>query len=314
MSADQGPRERVAVVVVLYNSAAHLGDLVASLPAGFAGVDHELVGVDNDSSDGGPDLLEKLAPGATVVRTGRNGGYAAGINAGVRAAGPHTAVLVINSDVRLQPGCVPALLERMRATGAGIAVPRLSDARGRLIESIRREPSVGHSFWDAVLSARVAGRVGRLGEVVTDPGAYEHEQRVDWAEGSTQLISRDCWEACGEWDESFFLYCEETEYDLRARDAGLGVLYVPGARATHLEGGSSVSVDWLWRLQITNRVRLFRRRNGAAATAAFWLVTLLRETSRAALGRSKNRAAVRGLLDTGLFRRHLASATSTGPV
>jgi N-acetylglucosaminyl-diphospho-decaprenol L-rhamnosyltransferase len=295
--------ERVVVVVVLYNSAEHLADFLASLPDGLAGVDHELVAVDNDSSDGGPDLVEQLAPHATVIRTGRNGGYAAGINAGVAAAGPHTAVLLLNSDVRLRPGCVPELLRRMRATHAGVVVPRLTDARGRLIESIRREPSVAHSFWDAVLSAKVAGRVRELGETVTDPAAYAVEQRVDWAEGSTQLVSRECWEVCGPWDESFFLYCEETDFDLRARDAGLGTLYVPSAEAVHLEGGSSVSVDRLWRLQQVNRVKLFRRRNGRAATLLFWLVTLFREASRAALGRSKNRAAVEGLLDRRLLTR-----------
>ena len=296
-----GRAERVAVVVVLYNSADHLTDFVESLPAGLAGIDYELVAVDNDSSDDGPDLVERLAPGATVLRTGRNGGYAAGINLGVAAAGPHTAVLVVNSDVRLRPGCVAELLRRMRATNAGVVVPRLTDARGRLIESMRREPSVAHSFWDAVLSAKLAGRVHDLGETVTDPAAYEVEQRVDWAEGSTQLISRECWEACGPWDESFFLYCEETDFDLRARDAGLGTLYVPTAEAAHLEGGSSVQVDWLWRLQQVNRVKLFRRRNGRGATLLFWLVTLFREASRAALGRSKNRAATRGLLDRRLM-------------
>ncbi|GAA3579251.1 glycosyltransferase family 2 protein [Microlunatus spumicola] len=295
-------REKVAVVVVLYNSAEHLSEFVTSLPVGLGGVDHELIAVDNASTDGGAELLESLAPDATVVRTGRNGGYAAGINAGVAAAGPHTAVLVLNSDVRLLPGCVPTLLQRLRATGAGIVVPRLTDADGRLIESIRREPTVGHALWEAVLSARVAGRIGRLGEVVTDPRAYEKEQRVDWAEGSTQLISRRCWDVCGPWDESFFLYCEETEYNLRARDAGLGVLFVPTAKAVHLEGGSSVSVDWLWSLQVTNRVRLFRRTHGRASTTLFWAVTLGREISRAMLGRSKNRAAVRGLLDVRRLR------------
>ncbi|GAB2596907.1 glycosyltransferase family 2 protein [Microlunatus antarcticus] len=307
MSSCAGPAagepERVVVVVVLYNSAEHLADFLSSLPAGLAGVDHELVAVDNDSSDGSPDLVEELAPDATVIRTGRNGGYAAGINAGVAAAGPHTAVLLLNSDVRLRPGCVPELLRRMRATHAGIVVPRLTDASGRLIDSMRREPSVAHSFWDAVLSAKVAGRVLELGETVTNPAAYGVEQWVDWAEGSTQLVSRECWDVCGPWDESFFLYCEETDFDLRARDAGLGTLYVPTAEVVHLEGGSSVSVDWLWRLQQVNRVRLFRRRNGRAATLAFWLVTLLREASRAALGRSKNRAAARGLLEPRLLTR-----------
>ncbi|MDA6125925.1 hypothetical protein OSK00_26360, partial [Escherichia coli] len=85
-----------------------------------------------------------------------------------------------------------------------------------------------------------------------------------------------CWAACGPWDETFFLYCEETDFDLRARDAGFATVFVPAAGATHLEGGSSVEVDALWRLQVLNRVRLYRRRHGPPRTALFWLVTLLR--------------------------------------
>ncbi|WP_375422884.1 glycosyltransferase family 2 protein [uncultured Friedmanniella sp.] len=296
------------MVVVLYNSAPLVADLVASLPDGLAGVEYELVGVDNDSSDGGAELLEALAPDATVVRTGRNGGYAAGINAGVAAAGEHSAVLVLNSDVRLEPGCVPEMLSRLRSKGVGIAVPRLLDAQGQVIESIRREPKAIRVLCDALLSARLAGRLLSLGEVVTDRRAYEREHQVDWAEGSTQLISAECWAKCGPWDESFFLYCEETDFDLRARDAGFATVFVPSARAVHLEGGSSTSVDALWVLQVRNRVKLHRRRHGAAATAVFWLLTLLREASRASLGRTKNRAAVRGLLDWHLVRGHEGSS------
>ncbi|SDU84319.1 Glycosyltransferase, GT2 family [Microlunatus sagamiharensis] len=291
-------RDRVAVVVVLYNSAPLLPDLVESLPAGLTGVDFELVGVDNASPDSSVETLLELAPWATVVRTGRNGGYAAGINAGVAAARPHDAVLVLNSDVRLRPGCVAALLEGLQRTGAGIAVPRLLDADGALIDSLRREPTVLRAIGDAVLGAQRAGRFATLGENVTDLDAYGRAQRSDWAEGSTQLISRECWETCGPWDESFFLYCEETEFDLRARDLGFSTWLVPEAQAVHLEGGSGLS-DRLWVLQVTNRVRLFRRRHGRVAVDLYWAATLLREATRAMLGRSNSRAATRALLRRG---------------
>ena len=73
--------DRVAVVVVLFNSESVLPDLLSSLPEGAAGVSYELVLVDNASTDGSVALARRLAPDATVVETGRNGGYAAGINA-----------------------------------------------------------------------------------------------------------------------------------------------------------------------------------------------------------------------------------------
>ena len=98
---------------------------------------------------------------------GRNAGYAAGINAAVRAAPPHSAILVLNPDVRLMPGCVAELLDALRP-GTGLAVPRLVDAKSELIESMRREPTVLRAWGDATLGARRAGRYPAFGEVVTD--------------------------------------------------------------------------------------------------------------------------------------------------
>jgi N-acetylglucosaminyl-diphospho-decaprenol L-rhamnosyltransferase len=297
--------ERVAVVVVMYKSERLLSDFVNSLEHGLSGVRFELIAVDNASPDNSATLMESIAPDATIVRTGLNGGYAAGINAGVAAAGPHTAVLVVNSDVRLGPGCVNKLLLALREPGVGIAVPRLTDARGDLIDSMRREPTVARAFGDAMLGARRAGRFARFGEVVTDPRAYDIQQRIDWAEGSTQLISAECWQACGSWDESFFLYSEETEYNLRARDLGYATKFVPSAHATHLEGGSGLSHS-LWTMQVINRITLFRRRHGAMPTALYWAATFLREATRAALGRQGSRSAALALLS----RRRLQASPS----
>ncbi|WP_244931732.1 glycosyltransferase family 2 protein [Nocardioides sp. W7] len=290
------PEERVLVAVVAYNSADVLPGLLASLPAAMAGVPWQTVVVDNDSADDSIDVVRRLAPDARVVATGRNGGYSAGINAAVAAGGPHTAVLVLNPDVRLDPGCVPALLAALREPGVGIAVPRLRDARGVRIDSLRREPTLVRALADAVVGAERAGRHGRLGEVVTDPEAYDGATDTDWAEGSTQLIGAACWARVGTWDESYFLYSEEADYDLRARDAGFATRYVPTAGAVHLEGGSAGSAR-LWPLLVVNRVRLFRRRRGWLPAVLFWAVLVLREGSRACLGRPASKAALWALLD-----------------
>lgn len=292
--------ERVAVVVVTFNSAAVLPGLLESLPLGLEGLDWALVVADNDSADETVDLLHRLAPAAVVLEMGRNAGYAAGINAAVGAAGEFDAVLVLNPDVRLTPGCVPELLRVLGTTSAGICVPRLEDSRGELILSMRREPTLARAYADALLGATRAGRIGVLGEVVSDPGRYDVVGSPDWAEGSTQLIGEDCWRACGGWDESFFLYSEETDYHLRARDRGFGIRYVPTARAVHLEGASASSPR-LWSLLVANRLRLFRRRHTLAGAALFWLASLLREGSRSALGHAIARSAVSVLVRPSLL-------------
>lgn len=289
------------MVVVTYNSALLVADLVASLPAGMDGVPWRLVVVDNASGDDSIDAVRRVAPDAEVVALDRNVGYAAGINAGVAAAGVGRAVLVLNPDVRLAPGCVPTLLATLDRPGVGVAVPRLLDGDGVLVRSMRREPTVMRALGDAVFGAQRAGRFATLGEIVTDESQYDRPQATDWAEGSTQLISPECWEACGPWDESFFLYSEETDFYLRVGDRGLTTQYVPAALAVHL-GGESTRSPVLWSMLVANRVKLFAGRHGRFRSAAFWATVLVRELSRAALGTATSRRAVRTLLSPTLLR------------
>ena len=292
----------VTVVAVTHNSADVLPGLVESLEAGMVGTTWELVVVDNASTDQSAELAGGLMPSATVVRSERNGGYAAGINLGVASARPADAILVVNPDVRLEPGCAATLAAALDDPAVGMAAPHLVDGSGDLVCSIRREPTLLRMLADALMGATRAGRIGSLGEVATDPGAYTRRQVVDWAEGSTLLIDMDCWRRVGSWDESFFLYSEETDYALRVRDAELCVVYVPEARAVHLKGGSAVSTS-LWPLLATNRWRLYRKRHGTAAGAVFWAVLVLREGTRAALGRPVSRAAFRALLSPRRLRQ-----------
>ncbi|BEL08501.1 glycosyltransferase family 2 protein [Actinoplanes sichuanensis] len=293
--------ETVAVVVVTYNSERLVPDLIASLGPGLEGVDWQLIVADNASADDSVGTVRRLAPDATVVEMGRNAGYAAGINAAVAKAGPFTAVLVLNPDVRLTPGCVRTLLGVLRTEGTGIAVPLLEDGDGELIHTMRRAPSVRRVLGDALMGAVRAGRIPAFGEMVTDERLYADERVADWAEGSTVLISAECWNRIAPWDESFFLYSEETDFALRAGDAGLATRFTPAAKAVHLEGDSKVSPA-LWTLLTLNKVRLYRRRHNALLGAAFWGALVMREGSRAVLGKGPSKLAVRALLSPSRLR------------
>ncbi|MET1134261.1 MAG: glycosyltransferase family 2 protein [Aeromicrobium sp.] len=293
--------DEVVVVVVTYNSAPLVADLVTSLPLGLGDVPWRLVVVDNASSDDTIAAVRAAAPEAEVVVLPQNRGYAAGINAGAAAAGPGHDLLVLNPDVRLAPGCVQALRAALDVPGVGVSVPRLVDGHGVLVPSMRREPTLVRAVADAVLGASRAGSIATLGEMVTDAAAYERAQVTDWAEGSTQLISAECWRRCGPWDESYFLYSEETDFHLRVQDHGLATRYEPKAMAVHL-GGQSTTSPRLWSMLVANRVRLFGRRNGTVRSAAYWTALLLREASRAVLGRKTSRQAVRTLLSPAALR------------
>ena len=170
----------ITVVVVTYNSAAHLPRLVDSLPDALAGVgEWTLHVVDNDSTDGTPALVEQLLPAAALTRVGANRGYATGINLAADQAPPDHHLLVLNPDVRLHPGCVAHLLHAVDL-GAGIVVPKLLDDDGVLSPSLRREPSLTRAWAEALIGGRrlrasaslrwsptrvaTRRRVGRLGD------------------------------------------------------------------------------------------------------------------------------------------------------
>lgn len=310
MSGSEASDDRVVLVVVTWNSIDVLPGLLDSLQQGMAGLDWQLVIADNASGDDTVQLVRDRMPSATVLQTGRNAGYAAAINlalAHIDAQIPEVrAVLVCNPDIRMRPGCAAALVAGLDEPGTGVTAPALYDRHGQLIRSLRREPTIGRILGEAVLGARRSGHFTRLGELIAAPGAYRRASKADWALGCLLAISADCLRACGRWDESFFLYSEETEFALRARDLGFATRLAPAAQATHLEGAAKDSPR-LWTLLTLNRVRLYRQRHGRAATAAFWAAVLLRELSRAALGRALNRAAALALLSPKQLR------TTPGP-
>ncbi|MEX5631240.1 glycosyltransferase [Parafrankia sp. FMc2] len=289
-----GPPD-VSIVIVTFNSASVLAECMSALPAASDRVRIETLVVDNASQDATLEVARAAGDGIRVLSTGANVGYAAAINRGMQAVSPAArAVLILNPDIRLRPGAVAAMLDVLATPGTGVVAPRLLDADGALAHSLRREPSIARAWGEAVLGGR-AGRWPVLGEVVTSPRSYAVQTVADWATGAALLVSRACAAAVGEWDESYFLYSEETDFLLRARDAGFALRYAPDAVGVHL-GGESGTAPALWTLLMANRLRLYRARHGAGASVAFTAGILAGELARAAAGRPTSRAAVAGLL------------------
>jgi len=179
-------------------------------------------------------------------------------------------------------------------TGAGIVAPRLIGPDGAPHTSLRRAPRAYRTLAEAVIGGNRAARIGALSETVGRPDAYARPGFVEWATGAAWLIKRSCVDTIGLLDERYFLYSEETEYMLRAGDAGLRVYYEPAAVITHI-GGEQKSSPWLSALLVTNRVRLQRERHGRAAAAAMWFAAVCNELIRAPRG-ATHRAALRALL------------------
>jgi len=290
----------IDVVCVTFNSAEVIGGFLDALPAAMQGVcDWSITVVDNDSTDDSLSVVHAAAPWAQVLEQPTNGGYSAAINAGLSSIEPERDVLVVNPDIRFEPGSVAILQATLLRESAGIVVPRLVDGEGHVAPSLRRTPTVLRAWGESLFGGTRAGRIAALGEMVTAPEAYRAGRYAEWASGAAWLISRPCLDAVGDWDESFFLYSEETDYALRAADAGFRLVYEPAATAVHL-GGEQGRDPSLWALSVSNRVRLFRRRHGPLRSAAFRLGLFVGEALRARRASGVHRSALQALARPGL--------------
>ena len=307
----QPDRRRVGVVIVTYNSAEIIEGCLDALDGAAPRSHVDIVVVDNDSADDVAARARSHRSAPTVIETGTNGGYAAGINVGTRAleaSESPDAFLILNPDCRLAPDSLDLLFDELERNGTGIVAPRIHDADGALFHSIFREPTVLRGFASAVLGDRIAGRSPALGEQETRPEAYATAAEVDAASGAVLLIDAACAATVGEWDEDYFLYCEETDFQFRARREGHRVRFVPAAVATH-DGGDSEVSPRLWALLTVNRVRLFGKFHGRVATGLYRVAVLLNEALRAARGRTPSRAAVAALLSSRRRRALYPTAT-----
>lgn len=281
--------EDLLVVVVTYNSSHVIDGLLDSLPAAMSGARAVVVVVDNGSTDGTVDRVRARSDCRLLEQPNR--GYSAGINAGIEFAGGVDPILILNPDTRLRPGALRPMLAALREPCTGVVAPLVLNDDGTVFHSLRREPTL--------LRASGLGFTGRtmFSEYVSDEAAYQQDGVYDWALGAALLLSRDCYVQLGGWVEDYFLYSEETDYCLRARDMGWVLRFVPQAVVVHI-GGQSGRSDRTHVMQILNRVRLYRRRRGVALGWCYFALTVLSESTWALRGHRESRAALKAL-----FRR-----------
>lgn len=269
-----------AVIIVTYNSANFIGSLLDSLSESAPSYTLDVVVVDNGSGDNTVELVRERS-GVRCVATGVNLGYAGGINVGREYLREFDALAILNPDLILTKNALGELLAALSDPGIGVAVPRLLNADGSFYPSLYREPSLSRAVGDTLLGHHFHQRPAFLSQVVNSPQAYDSRHSVDWASGAAMVISAACDRAVGEWDERFFLYCEETDFMSRVRAAGLRVEYVPDAVARHQGGGSGTS-GALSALMAVNRIRYYRKYHSAAASLLFRVIVAGHYAVRAA--------------------------------
>jgi len=226
----------VTIVIVCFNARDDLERCLGSLADAPPVIAHEIVLVDNGSTDGGPAAAAARWPALRVVTMPENAGFAAGCNVGIRAA-RGDLILLLNSDTIPPEGAVDRLAESLRGRpDVGVVGPRLVDAAGRPELSFGRMIGpLRELARKRLLSAyaRNAGWAVRRVERLT-----AEEGHPDWVSGACLMVRRADAVAAGLLDERFFMYTEDVDFCAAIRALGRRVLFTPDVEVVHLRGRS----------------------------------------------------------------------------
>jgi N-acetylglucosaminyl-diphospho-decaprenol L-rhamnosyltransferase len=227
-----------------------------------AGVQHEILVLENASSDGSRELLGELAEeidGLRVIALERPDGKAANDSRLLQEARGEYCVL-LNEDSELRAGAAEALIGALDADPrAGAAGAQLLNPAGEPQPCAWRLPGVGTALAQVLFLHRW---------LVTQSGGNE-TRVVGWAQSAALLVRREAAEEVGWLDPAFFVYSDETDFCKRLGDAGWRTLYVPAARAVHHEQLSTDRGSGRHRVVEFHRNRdLYMRKHHSPAEAA----------------------------------------------
>lgn len=291
----------VSAIVVSYNGRRYLDDCLRTVLEQLVPGD-ELIVVDNASTDDSPDLVRERYPEARLVRNTENRGFAAACNRGARLASGEVLVF-LNQDTWVQPGWLWAL-----------------------IDCLQREETVGLTT-SQVLMMSDPDRVHLCGQDVHFTGlvfgrgyamratSLQDACDVNAISGGSFAIRRKLWEKLGGFDETLYMYYEDTDLSWRAQMAGYRCRYAPASQVLHDYRPDSPSDSRLyytfrnrWLLLLKN----WRLPTLALLTPAFLVAEMLELGLALKVGRRGIRAKARsyGWIAThlGAVRRMRAAA------
>lgn len=249
----------VSVVVVSHNSERYLERCLE----GVAAQGHEVVVVDNASTDGHLELVRRRFPDVRVVELENNLGFGGASNVGVGVSSGDY-VLVLNPDAWPLGLAIERLCEAAEASPwAGLVGPRLLGLDGEQEQSVRGFPTLWRLTTEYFFLRWLAPR-SRLVNAFYGAGADPGKRgEVDWLVGAAMLVRRQAFDDVGGFDPSFFMYNEEVDLAYRLRRRGWEVLYYPPAEFVHVGGGSTrLRAVEMYREQLRSHLRFLDKHHG----------------------------------------------------
>ncbi len=231
----------VSVIIVSWNARDYLMQCLASLTPEVCRYPMEIIVVDNASTDGSPESVEKQFPQVRLIRNAGNFGFARANNIGfTQSNGRYLAF--INSDVKVLKECLTRLVDFCEQhPEAGLIGPRVTGGDGKLQRTCRGFPTAWNMFCRAVALDVIFPRTKLFTGHTLTHWSQETLGPVDILGGCFWVVRREALAQVGLLDESFFMYGEDMDWCKRFWAMGWKLFFVPTAEAIHYGGGSSAN-------------------------------------------------------------------------
>lgn len=231
-------RPLVSFVIVSWNVREYLIRCLESIER-WVHMPHEIIVVDNASSDGTAGVLRKRFPQAQLVEMGRNVGFASANTQGVKSARGEW-LFFLNPDTELTEDAVTPMLEHAAGRKEiGCLGPKLVFADGTYQPSVRRFPRLADQITILLKLRQALSWTSFMRRYLEDPGQSARDPiKVDQIMGAAMLIRREVYDQAGGFDERFPNWFEEVDLCQRIHRAGYQIVYFPETQLTHFGGRS----------------------------------------------------------------------------
>ncbi len=236
----------VAIVVLCWNRWDLTRRCLSSIRDHTSLADVEVIAVDNGSTDETPDALHRL-DWVRTIRNDTNLGFVRGNNLGIAAVRRDADVLLLNNDVEVRAGWLDGLRgTAYSAPDVGVVGCRLVLPDGRLLHA-----------GTVLLPDTCWGQ--QVGSLEADLNQYAADRDVQGIVFACAYLRREVLDAIGDLSGDYESYFEDTDYCLRAREAGFRVLCCGSVTLVHAEHGSTAGDPALFEHLFQRSRETFRR-------------------------------------------------------
>jgi GT2 family glycosyltransferase len=279
---DGSSQPLVSIIIVSWNARDYLMQCLNSISTETCRFPFEIIVVDNASTDGLPDWVERQFPQVRLIRNTENLGFAKANNLGI-AQGRGRYLALINSDVKVLPDCITWLVDYCEQhPKVGMVGPRVIGGDEKLQRSCRGFPGLWNMLCRALALDSFFPKCRFFTGYSLRYWPQDDERSVDILTGCFWLVRKEALSSVGLLDESFFMYGEDMDWCRRFWKQGWPVIFVPAAEAIHYGGGSSANAPVRFYIEMQRAdLQYWKKHHSRPAVVCYYLISCLHLILRA---------------------------------